>query len=169
MLERPLPRAYVVGGLEILGNARGVVQALANVPFDPLELALADKGAVGDPASAARGLKPGRVRHEVKAMTYGPNSLRIDLWSEREGLLVVSDTWYPGWEARVNRQAARIMKVNGAFRGVRVPAGDSTVEMIFRPRSVRVGMWVSGGVLGALVLWLLWELIGPTARRAACG
>ena len=72
-----------------------------------------------------------------------------------DGMVVLSDTFYPGWRARVDRQPAEIFEVNGAMRGVLVPKGTHTVTMRYRPLSVYLGAALSLlGVLGALALAL---------------
>ena len=38
-----------------------------------------------------------------------------------EGYLVVSDTWYPGWQATVDGEAATIERANVHFRAVYLP------------------------------------------------
>ena len=73
-----------------------------------------------------------------------------------DGMVVLSDTFYPGWRARVDHQAAEIFQVNGAMRGVVVPKGTHTVTMRYRPTSVYLGAGLSLlGVAGALALALL--------------
>ncbi len=50
-----------------------------------------------------------------------------------EGLLVLRDSWYPGWEAFIDGNKVLILRVNGCFRGVIVPAGGHTVRFVYRP------------------------------------
>jgi uncharacterized membrane protein YfhO len=47
--------------------------------------------------------------------------------------------YYPGWIAEVNGVPAKIHKVDGALRGVVVPAGMSRVVLRYAPRSVALG------------------------------
>src|SRR5438105_2057673 len=69
------------------------------------------------------------------------------------GMVVLSDTFYPGWRARVDHKPAPIYEVNGAMRGVVVPAGSHTVTMRYRPVSVYLGAALTvAGILGALVM-----------------
>jgi hypothetical protein len=56
-----------------------------------------------------------------------------------KGMVIVSDTFFPGWKADVDGQPAEIHEVNGAMRGVVVPAGQHTVTMKYRPLSVYLG------------------------------
>ncbi len=68
-------------------------------------------------------------------------------------MVVVSDTFYPGWQAWIDSKPTPIYEVNGAMRGVEVPAGRHVVTMRYRPRSVYVGAALTlCGVLGAILL-----------------
>lgn len=69
---------------------------------------------------------------------------------------MLSDTWYPGWQATVDGEPADILRANYAFRAVRLDAGEHTVEMIYRPTLVLVGGAVSLVALALLVVGLLW-------------
>jgi hypothetical protein len=55
------------------------------------------------------------------------------------GLVIVSDTFFPGWKAYVDGEPAQIHEVNGAMRGVVAPAGEHTISMRYRPMSVYLG------------------------------
>ena len=68
-------------------------------------------------------------------------------------MIVVSDTYFPGWRARVDGKPAQIYEVNGAMRGVLVPGGLHTVTMRYRPASVMIGAVLTlAGILGAVAL-----------------
>jgi uncharacterized membrane protein YfhO len=70
--------------------------------------------------------------------------------------VIVSDTFYPGWQATVDGKPATIHEVYGAFRGVVAEAGEHTIEMRYRPFSVLLGAVVSAAALlvaSALLLW----------------
>jgi uncharacterized membrane protein YfhO len=67
---------------------------------------------------------------------------------------VVTDAWYPGWRATVNVRAAPIAEVNAFQRGVRVPAGNSSVVMRYDPWTLRIGILVSLAALVAVAAWL---------------
>jgi uncharacterized membrane protein YfhO len=68
-------------------------------------------------------------------------------------MVVLSDTFFPGWRARVDGQPAEIFQVNAAMRGVLVPKGTHSVTMRYRPASVYLGAALSLlGVLGAIAV-----------------
>ena len=71
--------------------------------------------------------------------------------ARRPGLLVLSDLEYPGWKAEVDGEEADIERVDYLMRGVRVPAGESTVTFSYRPLSFTVGWVVSLLALAGVV------------------
>lgn len=77
--------------------------------------------------------------------------LEIPLGAER--LLATSIVWSPGWSARAADRRLPVLKVNGAFVGVRIPAGASRVELRFRPPGLIAGCVLFGA--SAVVLAFL--------------
>ncbi len=105
----------------------------------------------------ARPARP--VRHAVHFERDDPGAIVLRVSTEAPGMLVLMDSYYPGWRAWVNGEPALIRRVNYGFRGVPVPAGESLVEMRYEPASYRVGLFISlvaaaglSGLGGALVL-----------------
>jgi uncharacterized membrane protein YfhO len=92
-------------------------------------------------------------------------SIRADMACD--GMVILSDAFYPGWRARVDHRPAEIYEVNGAMRGVSVPRGTHTVTMRYRPVSVYLGAALSLlGILGALG-WAAIVLRSPGWRPSA--
>src|SRR5207244_1591723 len=75
----------------------------------------------------------------VALMEHGADRLLIRAEMGCMGMVVLSDTFYPGWRARVDGKPAVIYEVNGAMRGVVAPGGTHTVTMRYRPVSVYLG------------------------------
>jgi hypothetical protein len=82
-------------------------------------------------------------------------STRVLIWAEMQcrGLLVLSDTYFPGWVATVDGRAAKIHEVYGGLRGVVVDAGAHRIEMRFRPFSVYAGGALS--LLGLIATFVI--------------
>ena len=90
---------------------------------------------------------------EVVQHSGGWVSIRANLACP--GMVILSDTYFPGWEARVDGKSAAIYEVNAAMRGVLAPAGIHSVTMRFRPASAIWGAWLTlAGILGAVGVWL---------------
>jgi hypothetical protein len=79
------------------------------------------------------------VDDEVWIARYEPNHVAIKAAMNCRGMVVLTDSWFPGWRATVDGRAAVIEQAYGAFRGVVVEAGEHTIEMRYRPWSVFIG------------------------------
>jgi hypothetical protein len=103
----------------------------------------------------------------VELIEHAPDRLAIRAEMACNGMVILSDAFYPGWRARVDHRPAGIHQVNGAMRGVAVPLGRHTVTMRYRPVSVYLGAALSLlGILGALV-WAAFALLPPDRRQSA--
>ena len=86
----------------------------------------------------------------VEIVSYGTENLEFAVHAERPGILVVSDAYYPGWNAYVDGNATPIFPADYAFRGVFLEPGDHRVTMAYEPESVRNGIIIS--LIAALAL-----------------
>lgn len=72
----------------------------------------------------------------VVQTSYAPNELHYTVESQRGGVVVFSEIYYPGWTATIDGQEAAVGRANYMLRALRVPAGRHEVVMEFRPRSI---------------------------------
>jgi len=106
-----------------------------------------------DPAPALETCDP---PDEVAVREHTPNQVRIQAKMACKGMVVLSDTFFPGWRATIDGVSAPIYEVNAAMRGVIVPAGPHTLTFQYRPASVVWGALLTLlGVGGAIALAIL--------------
>lgn len=72
-----------------------------------------------------------------------PNEVEYVVKLPRNGILVASETFYPGWTATVDGYPATIIIADYVLRGVEVPPGKHRVRFAYRPKSVQYGIVVS--------------------------
>lgn len=72
----------------------------------------------------------------VTLTSYEPNDLKYTVESNKGGLIVFSEVYYPGWTVTIDGKPAELGRVNYVLRALKVPAGKHVVEMTFRPASV---------------------------------
>ena len=101
---------------------------------------------LGDQAGSAA------TEGEAEIISYAPERVVIDVSSERPGILVLKDAYYPGWHATVNGEPVDVVPTNVLFRGVPVPAGESEVVFAYVPTTWRTGLWLS---LSGGLFWLV--------------
>jgi uncharacterized membrane protein YfhO len=82
------------------------------------------------------------------------------------GLVVLTETHYPGWTATVDGRETAILEAFGAFRGVVVEGGEHTIEYAYRPVSVLAGAALSMcGIIAVAAICV----VSRVRRRAAGG
>ncbi|MCX7680454.1 MAG: YfhO family protein [Anaerolineae bacterium] len=132
-----LPRAFLVHRARISGESdESTLQQLSAEAFDPAREVLLTDGEALD-------LPPPQEMESVTVRRYTPEQIALEVRAARPGYLVLSDAWYPGWEARIDGQRVPIRRANLLFRAIAVDAGVHTVEFTFRPRSVLIGLVIS--------------------------
>jgi len=116
---------------------------LLNAPaFKPAELGLiASQTPVGY----------SEVRGTAEIVSQTPTNIRIEADMKTPGVVVLADTWFPGWIATVEGKPAPILRANYAVRGVEVPVGKSVIEFRYQPMSFRIGI----GFMAAALLVML--------------
>jgi len=98
-----------------------------------------------------------------EVVSYTASEVEVRTSSSRGGFLVLSDSWYPGWEAEVDGQPRPILRANLNQRAVETPAGQHTVRFVFRSGAIQLGLAVSGASLALLLLGVL--VLRRAARR----
>jgi MYXO-CTERM domain-containing protein len=143
-----LPRAFVVYGAVVAPD--DAAQARALTRLDPRQTVVLDR----PPSPAPIG--DGRPFDGATITRADSVSLTIRAHANAAGVLVVSETWYPGWRATVDGVPAPLLRADYAFRGVALAAGDHVVELRYRSRPTEIGLGLSGlGLLGLGGLGLL--------------
>jgi hypothetical protein len=87
---------------------------------------------------------------EVELVERSRNNLRLRARMRCRGMVVVGDTWFPGWVATAGGREVPIHETYGFLRGVVLEAGEHEIRMRYRPRSVFAGAALT--VLGAVAL-----------------
>jgi hypothetical protein len=164
------PRAWVVHEVDVVpseddafafleSRSRRDEGAFVVNAFDPRREAVVEHtGAITDPT--LRALQGGRSecaagdRERARIERYSANSLTLRVQAACPGLLVLPDTYFPGWRATVNGQEREIYATDGAFRGVTVPEGVSRVEFRYEPRAFPIGIALA--VMGLLAFGTVW-------------
>jgi hypothetical protein len=158
--QRVLPRTWLVGETKVLKPAE-ILQTIRRSqlpdgqPYDPLRLALVE--------DAAAGLSPaGSVAGVATVMDLEQQRVTVRTSSPAVAFLVLSDVFYPGWQATIDGKPTKIFQTNYVQRGVQVPAGDHVVEYRFTPISFKLGAGITLGALFGGAYWLLRVRRSPT-------
>ena len=132
------PRAFLAGRYEVVPDGEKLIARLYEESFDPRQNILLDK----DPGREFS-ISPDELA-KVKILQYRPVKIVFETSSAFDQLLFLSDTWYPGWRAKLeNGRELKILTADYALRAVPVPAGDHTITMWYFPESFKKGLIAS--------------------------
>ena len=165
VVERPsaLPRAFVAARWWVATGADSAWETLMSDDFDPHREAVIEP-LPGQPATEIPLASPEAVSpttSPVISLVDQQERLVIEASATRPSLLVVGDTWYPGWTVKVDGQPRPLYRANYTFRGVFLGPGKHHIEFTYRPKYFRVAVWVCAAtVVGSLLL------LGVAHRRA---
>jgi hypothetical protein len=164
------PRAWVVRDVHVVGDeddAFEFLQARARQSdgayivdaFDPRSEAVVEGRE--RPEESLDALRKGRTKCTAEARDrasierYSANSVTLTVDAACPGLLVLPDTYFPGWKATVNGEERTIYATDGAFRGVAVPEGPSRVVFRYEPRAFPIGIALAvSALLAFVVVWI---------------
>jgi len=133
--------------VEVVGEDHGLLQKLFDPSFDTRNTVLVEQQPKQKYGTKGFG--------EAKIKRYEEQQVELETTTDTSALVVLTDTYYPGWKAYVDEAETPIYRANYTFRAVEVPAGKHTVRFSYEPLSVTIGGWISGVSLviyGAIVL-----------------
>ena len=145
------PRAWIVHRAEVIPDDEAALERLAAPEFDPCQtVILAEPPMVALPGTRVAGSR-------VEIVGRRPGWLLLEAEAAADGLLVLSEVYYPGWRALVDGRQVPVYRANYTLQAVPLTAGRHRVELLFDPGSVKVGLAISGLTLAASLAILLWS------------
>ena len=148
------PRVEVLDGVRWAPDEEAAWALLAEAP-------LSEVVALGP---GPRGRGPARSRGSVRDLRRSrPELLQLEVSAEAPALLVLRESFMPGWEARVDGSPTPLVPVDGAFMGLRVEPGRHEVRLEYTPPGLGAGRWIA--LVSALLALGLWRRGREPAQR----
>ena len=89
----------------------------------------------------------------VEVSKYEPSRINLSLQASGAALLVLSETYYPGWKAWIDDQPVAIHPVDIALRGVVVPSGTHQLRMEYHPPILPISLGISAATAILLAIF----------------
>ena len=146
-----------------LNNKLGV--AMANSPFAWINDTLLDKTPDSILSNKRFSIwsdklsKPGITSQTdgaaIKLTSFSPNSFSFNVNSSSPSVVSIFQQYNHNWKVKVNEAVAPLLKMNVAFMGVLVPAGESKVEFVYKPPKVIAAICLSLVAIFIVVLFFI--------------
>ncbi|MAF27225.1 MAG: hypothetical protein CME07_05100 [Gemmatimonadetes bacterium] len=152
-----LGRFRLVEDWEVLADQRAVPARLADPEFDPaVTVLLEEEPEFAGLPTAARGDTSGRVtRYE-----YRGNEIFVDVYAERNSLLVHSENWFPYWHAFEGDRELPLLRAYGTVRAIPITPGTHKIRLAFHSAPYEAGKWIT-----LATLFLTGVAAAATVRR----
>lgn len=130
-----MPRGYLLRSIKVIKDRDQILDYMAGPEYRPKEeLILEEEVDVSD---------RGRWVHFAKVIKHEPNYVKVDISTNKPSMYFLSDTFYPGWKAYVDRKETKIYRANYLFRAVKIEPGIHKLEFVYEPESFKKGAIIS--------------------------
>jgi hypothetical protein len=143
------PRAFIVHRALPADGMDAAVALMKDAGFDPASEAVVESDLTGEQTSALSA-SPESDGSAVELLRHADTEVDLRADMENAGLLVLGDTYYPGWKAYVDGENVPIYPTDVALRSVYLEPGEHTVEFRYDPASFAIGWKISMAALFVL-------------------
>ena len=158
-----LPRAYVTHSARVVSDPEAVSALLADPDWDISRTTLVDRALTND-------LLDTTSQGDLVTITRDePERVEIDARLSSAGLLVLNDSYYPGWRVTVDGTDGTIVRANAIMRAVPLGAGAHEIRFTYEPASFRAGLAVSLGSIAVVAFLIGWRSLRSARSREARG
>lgn len=133
-----MPRAFMVYDVQMVSDQAWLDAVLTN--HKALDTVAFLTEMLPDYVASAMGYAP---EAHVKYVRRSENEVTVEVSTDQAGLLISSDLYSKDWQATLDGRATKIYRANYAFRAVSVPAGNHTIQFVYRPLWFRLGRVVT--------------------------
>jgi hypothetical protein len=153
-----LPMALLVHEAQGAPDHEAAWQAIHAEGFDPARTVVLEQE---PPFTAPDAINEGA---KIEFVRYDLNRIELAVETPADGWLVLSEVYYPGWQATVDGERVDVLRADYTFRAVPLSPGSHFVRLWFAPATWYVGLTVSGVTWSVLAVWAVWM-----ARRRKVG
>lgn len=133
-----LPRAWVVNNAAVIESKEERLRILAHGPFDPSKSVILE-----EIPNEAPPVPTDEEAGRAKVLSRGPGRYVVQAHALADAYLVLSEAYYPGWEAEIDGRPVPVLPANHLLQAVRLPAGKHTVTFGYRSRFLGAGFAVA--------------------------
>ena len=117
-----MPRVFAVAQYEVGNSIDKIAELISSNEFNPRNKIVLEK----EPGSQF--LKNNNLENKVEITSYSRNKITIAATLPQDSIVVISDSFYPGWKAKVDGSEQEILAANINSRALVIPAGKHTIE-----------------------------------------
>jgi hypothetical protein len=141
--------------------------AILDPRFDPRRIAVFDSVAPIQTPPLKALPQPLAISATTSKASPGLASIGLSAPSPAGAVLVVSENYFPGWQASVDGRPTPVYRANFNLLGVPLPAGARAIELSFHDPAYSTGKLLTGVALVASLLLLAGGVVMERTRSSA--
>jgi len=159
--ESAYGHARMVFAAKVISDDSAMKNAIMNAGSDLKNIAYMEK----IPAISLSAANPDSVNHNIKTIEYGPNQQQYKVETSINGILCLSEIWYPAWKATIDGNDIDIHRINWSLRGIEVPKGNHTIVMTYDSKAYATGSTITYSGLGLTILGIAFGFFVQKRRK----
>lgn len=147
-------RAFLVHQAETVENGAKAMERVMALGPELKRIAVLEgllPKAVSKPTAAGAEERTG---DRVQIISYKARQVEIEVETPSPGILILGDTYFPGWKAEIDGKGAPIFRADYLLRGIAVDSGRHRVRFFYHPSSFYIGLGLTMAA-GAMIVWCL--------------
>jgi hypothetical protein len=124
---------------------------LTRPTFDPHKVVLLAEAPAGQSMASGANQDAGTVEFA----SYAPKRIVLSAHALTPAVLLLNDKYDSDWRVTVDGRPEKLLRANFIMRGVYVPAGNHTVEFVFKPSTTPLAISVTASAVAMLLLVLI--------------
>ncbi len=155
-----LPRALIVHKSKVIKERDKIFEELTNPHFNPRDYVILEEK---PPVRMSENF-PHPEESYVEFVNYSPNNFQLKADLKKEGFLVLSEIYYPGWKAYVDGEEEKIYQADYILRAIYLGPGKHDITFTYKPLSLKIGLYITLATALFLLLVIIYR-IGCYVRR----
>ena len=132
-----LPKYYLVNKFKYADTLEDLFVILDSSDFDYRHEAIIEKN-LTTPINAQE-LPNGKI----KVLAETNDTLQLEIETDQSAVLVITNTYYPGWQVKIDGRISQVFPVNLVNQGILIEKGKHTVETAFISQPVIIGQRIT--------------------------
>jgi hypothetical protein len=136
-----------------------VLDALASQSYDPYEQVIFDKKPEEKIELRNKFDKSLVSKAEIKVLKYGEDRIILEVCFPDNGILLISNSFYPEWRAHVDGKKRNIYRANYMFQALFVEKGKHRVEIFYIAEMFKYGLIITVCTILLFVILIITSLL----------
>ena len=134
-----LPRSFFLTDYRVISEKEEALAFMKSEEFCPEDIVVLNEEPVGLEKKSDN--IHGKAIVDIKE--YQPGKVILNVAVPSNGILVLSDLFYPGWEAFVDGEEVKILRADYILRAIYMPEGKHLVKFEYNPKPFNSGVKLS--------------------------